>query len=133
MSIDEIDQLIDNFMFKHLISDEGIILHIGPGNVRMENGEYHEYDYINTQPIGSRTPHEQNHIIILNEMMYIMHRLKTYIYTHNPSSKPIESKSMLDVIEDHNDEDDQQSIRPIQEENVESLMDKVNDMNMNDI
>ena len=128
MSIDEIDQLIDNFMFKHLISDEGIILHCGPGNVRMENGEYHDYDYIKTQPIGSRTPHEQNQIIILNEMMYIMNRVKTHIYAYNPSSKPIESKS---ITEDHNDEDEYHADT---EDNtdINSIMDKVDDMNMNE-
>ena len=123
MSIDEIDQLIDNFMFKHLISDEGIILHIGPGSVRMENGEYHDYDYVKTQPIGSRTPHEQNQIIILNEMMYIMHRVKTYIYVSNPPLINLET-----IQEDHNDEDDQQSIV----ETVDTLMDKVDGMNMNE-
>jgi len=131
MSIDEIDQLIDNFMFKHLISDDGIILHCGPGNVRMENGEYHDYDYIKTQPIGSRTPHEQNQIIILNEMMYIMNRIKTHIYAYNPSSKPIKSKSMLDITEDHNDEDEYHADT---EDNtdINSIMDKVDDMNMNE-
>ena len=125
MSIDEIDQMIDNFMFKHLISDEGIILHIGPGSVRMENGEYHDYDYIQTNPIGSRTSHEQNQIIILNEMMYIMHRIKTYIYTHNPPSINLET-----IHEDHNDEDEYHA--DIEDNPVESLMDKVDDMNVND-
>ena len=161
MSIDEVDQLIDNFMFKHLISDEGIVIHVGPGNVIMENGEYYDYDYVNTQPVGSRSLHEQNEIIILNEMMYIMNRIKTYIYAHNPPSTPIEPDL---EIEDHNDEDDQQSIieshyyteegltvdedgNPIQDEivksalnpnssefnPVESLVNGVNEINMNDI
>jgi len=88
-SLEDISHKVNQFIFNHHISEDGIVCDEGDGNQTMINGNNRRWSYTNTNEIGNRSVIEDIQLHMLNDVMEIMTTLQMY-FSHN-SDGPIET------------------------------------------
>lgn len=91
-TLEDISLKINEFIFTHHISEDGIICDEGEGNLTMIHGNNRRWSYVNTNEIDNRSETEDIQLHILNDAMDIIMNIQAQLQYHVSGGYPINIK-----------------------------------------